>query len=422
MSQRLHLQATQTQRLQQNIGLHTALKFLKADAAGLTRYLEEIAASNPHLVLDPPPLPAPGEWLQRWRRVLPGLGGVAAEATAGIGASLMAHVMAAIDRRMKTGPERMIALALAEALEPSGWLGRPESLIARDLGVAVAAVAAVLLRLQEIEPIGLFARDLAECLRLQAQEGGTYDAVMAVILARLDLLAAGATGRLARLAGVTEAEVLQRFRLIRAMDPKPGTQFDSLATPQPREPDLILRPRPTGGWDLQLNRSSLPGLRIVEAGAGGAALAAAKAVERMVAARNVTILRVGWEILRRQEAALRGGPAALVPMGMAEVAAALDLHESTISRVVAGTSVDTPHGLWWLRRLFSRAVGAVSAAALRERLARLVAGEPAGAAWSDEVLAAALSRDGAVIARRTVAKYRAMLKIPPAHRRRGLPR
>ena len=418
MSQRPHLTVTQTQRLQLNFGLQTSLKFLKADAAGLTRYLEEIAAENPHLVLSPPPLPSPAEWLPRWNRVLPGLGGVEQD-TVGIGPSLMAHVMAAIDRRMKTGLDRMIAQALAEALEPSGRLGRSTGEIAHDLGLSIAAVETVLLRLQEIEPIGLFARDLAECLRLQAQEGGSYDAVMEVMLVRLDLLAAGETARLAKLADVEEIEVLRRFRVIRAMDPKPGTQFDSLAAPQPREPDLILQSRDDGGWDLQLNRSSLPGIRIVAGTGPGPALTAAKSVEQMVAARNVTILRVGLEIFRRQEAALQHGAAALVPMSMAEVAASLDLHESTVSRVVAGTSIDTPHGLWCLRRLFSPAVGAVSAAALRDRLAKLVAREPA---WSDERLAVELSGEGALVARRTVAKYRAMLKIPPAHGRRGLPR
>jgi RNA polymerase sigma-54 factor len=136
------------------------------------------------------------------------------------------------------------------------------------------------------------------------------------------------------------------------------------------------------------------------------------------------LLRVGREILRRQQAALAGGAEALVPMTMAEVAAALDLHESTVSRVVAGTSVDTPRGMWWLRLLFSGAVGGVdgapgvAAAALRDRLARLVAGEPPDAPLSDEALAAELAQDGAVVARRTVAKYRTMLNIPPAHRRR----
>ena len=108
-------------------------------------------------------------------------------------------------------------------------------------------------------------------------------------------------------------------------------------------------------------------------------------------------------------------------MTMAEIAEAVAVHESTVSRVVAGTSVDTPHGMWWLRLLFSRGLGAdqVAGAALRDRLARLVAGEGSGAPLSDAALAAALSVDGAVVARRTVAKYRATLGIPPAHRRRA---
>jgi len=125
-------------------------------------------------------------------------------------------------------------------------------------------------------------------------------------------------------------------------------------------------------------------------------------------------------VVRRQVQALEAGAGALVPMTMAEIAEALALHESTISRVVAGTSLDTPHGMWWLRLLFSRGVGAdqVAGAALRDRLARLVADEPPGAPLSDEALAAALSVDGASVARRTVAKYRGTLGIPPAHRRR----
>ena len=422
MSQRPRLQVTQTQRLQLNAGLQASIRLLRADAAGLTRYLEEQAAENPHLRLTPPPLPALGEWLPRWTRVLPGAAVDAVEQAAGPGPSLMGHVVAAIDHRMKTARDRQIALALAEALEPSGWVGRPLAAIARQLGLRLREIEAVLARLQEIEPVGLFARDLAECLRLQAQEDGSFDAPMGVMLAHLDLLAAGEMTRLSRLAGVSEAEVLRRFGLIRALNPKPGTEFDALAVAHPREPDLIVREQAAGNWEVSLNRSCLPTLQIVASAAGTASgLAAAKGLHRMVAARNSTLLRVGREILQRQQAALVRGAAALVPMTMAEVAAALDLHESTVSRVVAGTSVDTPRGMWWLRLLFSTSVGGeggVAAAALRERLARLVAQEPGGAPLSDAALAVALTQDGAVLARRTVAKYRDMLNIPPAHRRR----
>ena len=406
MSQRPRITLSQTQRLQLNMGLQASIRLLRSDAAGLTRYLEDQAAENPALKLDPPPVPV--EWLPRWSRVFAAPAPAAEQA--GAGPSLMAHVMAAIDRRMKTAADRRIALALAEALEPSGWLGQPLARIATGLGVKLREVEAVLRRLQEIEPVGLFARDLAECLRLQAQEEGSHDAVMAVMLAHLDLLAGGDLARLARLAQVPEGDIAQRFRLIRAMNPKPGTEFDSLAVAHPREPDLVARAE-GAGWEVSLNRSSLPALR-VEAGEGASA---AKGVLRMVEARNSTLLRVGRAVLQRQNRALSAGPGALVPMTMAEVAKDVGLHESTVSRVVAGTSVDTPHGCWWLRLMFSGGAGEVSGAGLRDRLAGLVAAEDRSAPLSDQALAAAL---GGSVARRTVAKYRALLRIPPAHRRR----
>ena len=415
MSQRPRIQVTQTQRLTLNLGLHASIRMLRADAAGLTRYLEEQAAENPHVKLDPPPLPAPGEWLPRWTQVF--VPGEAVDRPSA-GPSLLAHVLAAIDRRMKGAEERRVALALAEALEPSGWVGVPLLAIAAGLGVPVRAVEAVLLRLQEIEPVGLFARDLAECLTLQAQEEGSYDPVMAQVLGRLDLLAKGDLVGLAARIGVDVAAVAVRFRLIRAMNPKPGTEFDALAVAHPREPDLVAR-RGAAGWEVALNRSSLPSLRI-DAGAVGGDLGAARALQRLVAARNTTLLRVGQAILQQQARALEHGAGALVPMTMAGIAAAVQLHESSVSRVVAGTSVDTPHGMWWLRVMFSRGVGEaqVAGAALRDRLAQLVAGEARGAPLSDAALAAGLSRDGASVARRTVAKYRDMLGIPPAHRRK----
>ena len=424
MSQRPRIQVTQTQRLQLNTGLQAAIRMLRADAAGLTRYLEEQAAENPHLKLAPPPIPQ--EWLPRWSRVFQATPGDGPDPAA-VGPSLMAHVLDAIDRRMRQPAERRIALALAEALEPSGWLGQTVPAIAKGLDVAPRAVEAVLDRLQEIEPVGLFARNLADCLRLQAQEEGSYDAVMAVILNHLPLLADGDLPALARLAKVDAAQIALRFRLIRAMNPKPGTEFDALAVARPREPDLVARKLASGGWEVALNHSSLPSLHVIETGGvvepgtgQTALLAAAKAVQRMVGARNATLLRVGREVLQRQEPALNHGAGALVPMTMAEVATALDLHESTVSRVVAGTAVDTSWGMWWLRQLFSAGVGpeGMASAALRDRLRQLIASENAAAPLSDAALAAALTQSGVPVARRTVAKYRTMLKIPPAHRRR----
>ena len=144
----------------------------------------------------------------------------------------------------------------------------------------------------------------------------------------------------------------------------------------------------------------------------------------MVEARNSTLLEVGREIVRRQGEALELGPIALHPMTMAELALVLGYHESTISRVVAGASLDGPRGTWWLRQMFSPALGGggvpvISAAAMRARLARAVAAEDPQTPLSDDALATALLREtGLLLARRTVAKYREALSIPPAHRRK----
>jgi RNA polymerase sigma-54 factor len=196
---------------------------------------------------------------------------------------------------------------------------------------------------------------------------------MRAVLDRLTLVARGEIDRLAREAGLTEAEVRTRIGRLRRYDPKPGTGFEAAAAPV-REPDLIAEKTGTG-WQVSLNRSTLPAVSVAEG--RGKGRAEARAILRMIEGRNTTLLAVGQEILTRQAAVLDEGLGALVPMTMADVAAALALHESTVSRVVAGTSVDTPRGTWWLRAFFTRAAqdGGPAAGALRDRLARLVAAE-----------------------------------------------
>ena len=455
MSQRQRIVIAQQQRLALNTSLHSAIRLLRSDTAGLTRYLEEQAAENPHLRLSAPEPPAPGDWLPRWTGVLgpvqQGRGGSAEPAAAQ--PSLMAHVVAAIRALDLTRPAQRIALALVEALEPSGWLGRAPEAVAKDLGLPPDEVAAVLERLQGVDPPGLFARNLAECLALQARDMGRLDPEMQVILTHLDLLAQGQTARLARLCGCDEAGVLARFRLIRTMNPKPGTLFSGAAPALGREPDLLARPDAQGRWSLALNRSALPSLSLEprperdSAPEAAGQRSAAKALCNMLQARNETLLRVGQEIALRQKAALVDGPGALVPMTMADLAEVLGLHVSTISRVVAGASMDSPFGVWWLRQMFSGARGpgraarrgierghdadtsaptegagpVLSAAALRHRLGRIVAAEPDGAPLSDAALADRLAEEtGVRLARRTVAQYREAEKIPPAHRRKRL--
>ncbi|MBY0349639.1 RNA polymerase factor sigma-54 [Tabrizicola sp.] len=412
MKSRSRISVHQTQRLALTTGLATSIRILRADAAGLSRYLEEAAAENPQILLARPQVQ---DWIPRWKSAFAGDAERPEQEAAG--PSLVAHVLGLVEALRLTAADTRIAMALAEALEPSGWIGRSLASIAGQLGVAIPAVEAVLARLQaQAEPTGLFARNLAECLRLQAQEAGEFDPPMMALLDRLDLLAKGEIDRIAREAGMELADLRQAFGRLRSYDPKPGAGFEAFAAPI-REPDLIAE-KGASGWIVSLNRSALPSVSVAEGRAKGRA--EARALIRMIEGRNATLLSVGQDILTRQTAALEQGLGALVPMTMAEIAQALGLHESTISRVVAGTAVDTPRGTWWLRTLFTKAPreGGPAAGALRDRLARLVANEDPDHPLSDEALAAALADGGAPIARRTVAKYRTMLNLPPAHRRR----
>lgn len=412
MKSRTRVSVQQTQRLTLTTALANSIQILRADAAGLTAHLEEMAAENPQIVLTRPQVP---DWLPRWKSAFAIDGDRPEQAAAA--PSLVSHVLGLIDALRLDPTQARIAEALAGALEPTGWLGSPLDDIAHSLGVTLPAVEDMLHRLQQrVEPTGLFARNLAECLRLQAADAGELDPVMVAVLDRLELLARGDLGRIAREAGAEVDEIRVRLGRIRRYDPKPGTGFEPLSAPL-REPDLIAE-RTEAGWIVSLNRSALPSITVAAGRAKGRA--EARALARMVEGRNATLLSVGQEILQRQMAALEAGTGALEPMTMAEIAEVLGLHESTISRVVAGAAVDTPRGTWWLRMLFTRATreGGPAAAALRDRLARLVAAENPDAPLSDDALAKALAAGGAPIARRTVAKYRAMLHLPAAHRRR----
>jgi RNA polymerase sigma-54 factor len=423
MATRNRITIAQTQRLSLNTRLLTSIRFLEADALGLGKFLEEAAAANPQLVLAPPP---PAEWLPRWNDAFARMArGIAAGGATGLqaaemadtaGPSLIAHVEAFLAGLHFSAADHRIAQGFVEALEPSGWLGQPVARIAAEAGVPVERAEAILTRLQTIEPTGLFARDLAECLRLQAAAEGWLDPLATAVLANLALVAAASLDRLTTRTGASVEQVRAVIRRIRQLDPKPGAQFSHCAAPI-REPDLVAR-RGAAGWEVALNRSALPTITLAEV--PGKGRAAARSLITLIEGRNATLLRVATEILARQASALDEGPGALQPLTMAEVADALGLNQSTVSRVVAGAAVDTPRGTWWLRMMFSQAIRGVgpSAASLREAISRMVAAEEAATPLSDGDLAAALAGAGAPVARRTVAKYREMLGIPPAHARR----
>ncbi|MFA9230047.1 MAG: RNA polymerase factor sigma-54 [Microgenomates group bacterium] len=434
MSQRPGIRVTQTQRLALNHSLQASIVLLRADAAGLTRYLEEQATKNPHLRLDPPEPAAAHDWLPRWAGAFGNVStghfssadfASAIDSAAEAAPSLYAHVIAAIGTMTLTARERLVSLAFLDALEPTGWISQPISVIARAAGVAEKEAAGVLAKLQRIDPPGLFARDLAECLTLQLDAEGLADRPMGVLLQHLHLLAAGDFDTLCVLCELPQSEIIRRFGLIRRLNPKPGGDFSPVSAAMIREPDLIARPDQDGTWVLSLNRSLLPSVRVEQSSKGTAQdLAAAKSLVKVVEARNATLLKVATEIALRQKHALGEGTIAIIPMRMSEVAQAVGLHESTVSRVIAGASLDTPRGSIWLRELFSAAVGQenepnVAGAALRGHLSRLIAAELPEKPLSDQKLAQLIhTMLGVTVARRTIAKYRELQGIQAASLRK----
>ncbi|NGM46086.1 RNA polymerase sigma-54 factor [Rhodobacter sp. SGA-6-6] len=370
-------------------GLAQAISLLSLTAGELAVRLAVEAAGNPALRLVPP---AEGPW-----RPLFDPEGVAAPS-----GSLIAHVLAQI-AAMRLPPRPLaIALALAEGLEPTGWLGPAPAAVARACGVAEAEVLAVLARLQRIEPGGLFARTLAECLRLQAAAAGDLTPAVGAVLDHLALLARGDLAAIARATGRPEAELAQAARLIRGLNPKPGLVFEG-PMPPPPPPDLLARRTP-GGWDAVANPATVS----VETVPGRGDAAAAAGIGRAVEQRRRVAAMVGTILLRHQAGWLDGGDPA--PLATQALAAAAGLHVATVNRLLRGISIRTPRGTLPLRALAPRPVRPDGPAAetVKRRLAELLR-HAGGTRPSDARLAAQLQAEGLAVARRTVAKYRAAL-------------
>lgn len=358
--------------------------------------------------------------------------GLDEERLAAAPAGLEAHARQQAGLLLRRTEDRAIAEHFVAALEPTGWLGQPLADIAAAAGCSPERAEAVLRQLHQAEPAGLFARSLAECLRLQAAEAGSLDPVMACVLDNLPLIARARLPQVAGLCGATVEDVAARLGTIRGFDPKPGARFGGEIKAH-EAPDLTVVPR-GGGWTVEVRNPMFSAItvRAPEEVAGRAGLSAserallqeARWLRRACDRRDRTLLRIGAEIVRRQDGFLREGPLALRPLRLADIAEALQLHESTVSRVTSGRSVASPRGTIRLRDFFSVAVGdradgaAVSASGLREMIRRMLADERPGAPLSDQQVVACLAAQGHSVARRTVAKYREQLGVPGSAERR----
>ncbi|MBN2907736.1 MAG: RNA polymerase factor sigma-54, partial [Rhodobacteraceae bacterium] len=346
--------------------------------------------------------------------------------------SLYDHVTGQIALAFDKPGQLRVALAFAEALEPTGWLGSPVEAVAATCRVPVAMAQAVLTRLQQFEPAGIFARSLAECLKIQAEDQGLLTWELSVILDNLPMLAEGRIADLADLCDGTPDDVRAALAAIRGLDPKPGLAF---AAPDPPilPPDLRVRRHGTG-WEVELNKSTLPSLRLNAApddngdAAARAYLARARSsarwLMRAVERRQTTLLGAAVCLVRRQGGYLDHGPRELRPLTIDDVAEEMGVHPSTVSRAVSGRLIETPRGTVPLRAFFSRAIapgtgdaGPSQDAALAF-LGDLVAAENPARPLSDAAIVEQARAAGVCLARRTVAKYRDMLGIPSSYERR----
>lgn len=344
---------------------------------------------------------------------------------------LLAQAGTAVD-----GPDLFIAAHLIDQIDESGYLTAPLGDIAVRLGVALAQVEAVLATIQTFDPTGVGARDLAECLALQAREVDRYDPYMARLLDHLDLLARGDLARLRRICDVDEEDLADMIRELRGYDPKPGLRFGGEPA-QPVVPDLYVARR-KDGWGIEINAATLPRVLLnrtyyVELSAGktdkasrawlGEMLASANWLIKALDQRQRTIIKVATEIVKQQEAFFLHGVAHLKPMTLRQVAEAIEMHESTVSRVTSNKYLSCARGLYELKYFFTSAIQsadggeAVSAQAVKAAIKALIAAE-GDAILSDDTLVEQLKAKGFDIARRTVAKYREALGIGSSVQRR----
>ncbi|SOE17972.1 RNA polymerase RpoN-/SigL-like sigma 54 subunit [Hoeflea halophila] len=354
--------------------------------------------------------------------------------------TLRDHVAEQIAFAFSKPTERLIATELADQLDTAGYMVGDMTETVERLGADPEQVESVLLRLQQFEPAGIFARTLSECLGLQLSRKDRLDPAMAVLVENLELLARRDFGTLTRICGVDEEDLLEMMAEIRALDPKPGTRFET-GSSELIVPDVSVRPASDGGWAVELNPDTMPRVLVnqtyfatvsgkMEKNAAGQeflneCLQTANWLVRTLDQRARTIMKVATEIVRQQDAFLLHGVDHLRPLNLKAVAEAIGMHESTVSRVTSNKYMITPRGVFELKYFFTVSIASAkaggdahSAESVRHRIRVLVDQEAPEAVLSDDDLVELLKKSGVEIARRTVAKYREAMAIPSSVQRR----
>ena len=353
------------------------------------------------------------------------------------GESLAEHLSAQIGALAHDPREALIAGRIVHELDDAGYLYTDLRDLADDLGAPLAEVERALTLVQSLEPTGVGARNLSECLALQAKEADRYDPCMARLIDHLDLLAGGEIARLRRLCNVDEEDFADMLAELRSYDPKPGCRYGGTSEAA-IVPDVLVTPDKDGGWQIRVNEDSLPRLVVnreyyieLEAGARDKAsrawlneqLGEADWLIRALDQRQKTILKTASEIVTLQEGFFREGVSAMRPLTLREVAERIEMHESTVSRVTSNKYLSCPRGTFEMKYFFSSGVAAAdgegaSSEAIKARIRALCDAEDAKKVLSDQKIADMLNEEGFDLARRTVAKYREAIGIGSSAERR----
>ena len=359
------------------------------------------------------------------------------DALADTSRSLRSHLEEQLRLNFRDAGDRIIGAQLMALLDLAGRVAVGTAEIAAALGIDCARVERVRAAMMRFDPPGLFAQDLRECLAAQLADLNRLDPAMERLLDNLDMLARRDLRGLMQVCEVDSEDLADMIGEIKALNPKPGAGYE-LGPLQPVVPDVLMRAAPNGEWILELNPDTMPRVLVneayharVSARAGkeersflGENLSSANWLVKSLQQRANTILRVAAEVVRQQDGFFSGGVGHLRPLILRDIAAAVEMHESTVSRVTANKYIATPRGTYELKYFFTTAINAVaggdahSAESVRHRIRALVHAEVPDDVLSDDAIVAALRREGVDIARRTVAKYREALRIPSSVQRK----
>ncbi len=336
-----------------------------------------------------------------------------------------------------SGTDLFVAQHLITQIDEAGYLQADLLELSHQLGVGLAEVEWVLKQVQTLEPVGVGARNLAECIKLQAKDADRYDPAMARLIDNLDLLGRGALPQLKRICGVDDEDLRDMISELRGYDPKPGLQIGG-GDIQAVVPDIFVAER-NGKWTIEVNSATLPKVLLnrtyyseLKDGAQDKAsrewlnecLTDASWLVKALDQRQRTIVKVATEIVKQQEEFFRQGVEHLRPLTLKNIADQIDMHESTVSRVTSNKYLSSSRGTFELKYFFTSGIQsstggeAASAEAVKSHIKSLIDNEDPKKILSDDKLVALLKERGFDIARRTVAKYREALGLGSSVQRR----